>query len=64
MIKCYCGGELNLDLEETRANGILPVYNCSNCNNLIVLQVIGEKKRGWRTKKVLDNKNKFSDLPF
>ena len=64
MIKCYCGGELNLDLEETRDNGILPVYNCSNCNNLIVLQVIGEKKRGWRTKQVLKNKEEIDNLPF
>jgi len=64
MIKCYCCGELNLDLEETRANGILPVYNCSNCNNLIVLQVIGEKKRGWRTKQVLKNKEEIDNIPF
>lgn len=64
MIKCYCGGELNLDLEETRANGILPVYNCSNCNNLLCLQVIGEKKRGWRTKQCINNKDVMRNIKF
>ena len=64
MIKCYCNGELNLDLEETRANGILPVYNCSKCDNLLCLQVIGEKKRGWRTRQVLKNKEEIDNIPF
>lgn len=64
MIKCYCGGYLSLDLEETRANGILPVYNCSNCNNLYTLNKVGEKKSGWRTNKTLNNKKVIDNLPF
>jgi hypothetical protein len=64
MIKCYCGGYLNLDLEETRDNGILPVYNCSNCDNLLALNVVGQKPRGWRTKKFLKNREEINNIPF
>lgn len=64
MINCLCGGELNLDLEETRKDGLRPVYSCSICNRLMVLQIIGEKPRGWRTKKKLEEREIINNLPF
>lgn len=64
MIYCPCGGELNLDLEETRKNGIIPVYNCSKCDNLLILQKVGERPRGWRTKKKLDGQYEMTKIPF
>ena len=64
MIKCYCGGQLNLDLEETKKNGIVPVYNCSSCDNLLTLEVAGKKDRGWRTKQCINNKDIMRNIKF
>lgn len=59
MIKCFCGGDLTLDLEETKKNGIIPIYNCSNCDSLLALQIVGEKDKGWRTKNAINNRIPF-----
>lgn len=64
MINCYCGGELDLDIEETKKNGVLPVYNCNKCNNLFILKKIGEKEIGFRTKKLLQKKKFIDNIPF
>jgi len=51
-----CGGKLTLDQEETRKDGIVPIYVCNNCSCLYCLKKVGEKPREWKTKNSLAKK--------
>jgi len=62
-VTCHCGGNIELDIEESRKNGVVPVYTCE-CGKILVLQVIGEKPRGWKTKEKLRNIKEIADIPF
>lgn len=63
-ITCQCGGHLELDWEESRKNEVSSVYSCEVCGKLFVLQVIGEKPQGWKTKKKLKEKEELNNIPF
>jgi len=69
-VACDCGNsELIIDFDEskkwTNEIGLASiVYCCQNCGKLYVLQHIGDKPRGWKTKKLLDNKKKMDSIPF
>jgi hypothetical protein len=63
-VSCKCGGELVVDFDETKKDGISIIYRCEKCDRLFILQMIGQKPRGWRTKKMLEEKNFIKDIPF
>jgi late competence protein required for DNA uptake (superfamily II DNA/RNA helicase) len=56
-------GDLKLDEEETRKSGILTYY-CDRCDLLMRISSCGEKERGWRTKKMLKEKEELKNCPF
>lgn len=67
MVEVNCpadGGTLKLDLEETRKNGISPVYYCERCGALFTLSHYGQKPNGWRTKKLLEQQAVIKSIPF
>jgi len=59
-----CGGDLEMDHEETKKNGLQMVYACKNCGKLYITQCIGEKPAGWRTKAKLKEKALINSIPF
>ena len=64
MITCQCLGELNLDIEETRKQGLhISIYSCK-CGKMYTLSCIGEKERGWQTKKKLEDKKFLDSIKF
>jgi len=57
-------GTLIEDYEETRKRGTMMVYYCELCGRMFVLNEIGQKLIGWKTKKRLDNAKEISQIPF
>jgi len=64
LIGCICGGSLELDLEESRKHNTQAVHACLRCGRIYILQLIGEKPRGWMTKKKLENQKLIQSIPF
>ena len=60
----FDGGELKLDWEETRNNGVMMVFLCDKCGRGYILQQISEKPMGWKTKNLLDNNKLINSIPF
>jgi hypothetical protein len=62
---CPCGlSNLKIDFEESKHVEYQMIYCCQNCGSLYVLQKIGEKPRGWKTKSKLEEDKLIKSILF